>query len=110
MPPPTDPAPPPPRFDDDRTGPVAYPSSGPVSAQGISWPAAGAVLVVLLGLAVSWGTLNAKLDSVLNEVRTTRQTVTEHGEWIAEAKVRIGSAEDDIDDLEGELPHHGVER
>lgn len=85
----TDPTPP--AFEDERTeGGTPRPS---VTADGISWKAAGAVLVVLLGVAVSWGALNTKMDTVLAEVREMRQVQTEQGEWIAAAKWRLDAVE-----------------
>ena len=72
---------------------------GPVSAEGITWKAAGAVLVVLLGIGIQWGATNAKLDTLIEEVRIVRLEQVEQGEWIAGAKVEIRGIEADVDGL-----------
>lgn len=71
----------------------------PVSAHGLSWKAAAAVLVVLLGLAASWGALTTQIDTVLQEVQGLHDTVGRQGEWIAGAKVRLHRVETDLDAL-----------
>ena len=78
-------------FGDERT--AGGTPKGPVTADGIAWKPAAGLLVVLVGIGVSWGALNAKLDYAIERIDTMAQVQVEDGRWIAGAKVRLDAVE-----------------